>query len=290
MQLTDRDRKIIQAVSRHRFLRSDHILALIGGSSQQLLRRLKLLYHHGYLERPRAQIDYYRHGGSRAMVYGLGRKSGDLVNQEPGLPFRELNWSEKNGAIGRLFLDHALLISDVMVALEVGCRSLTGVRLLTGGNLPLPGQLRHSKDAFRWSVKTDGNLKLGVAPDQVFAIETPDKPAGTNRILFFLEADRATMPVMRQNLHQTSFYRKLLAYAATWKRGIHRSRFGVHRFRVLTVTSSRERVETLLTACKNLDGGHGLFLFAERGALSDGKLLTDAWRSPRDVKSVRLLD
>ena len=54
MQLTERDRKIIQQVGRHRFLRSRHIIALIGGSPQQLLRRLKLLFHHGYLERPRA--------------------------------------------------------------------------------------------------------------------------------------------------------------------------------------------------------------------------------------------
>ena len=121
MHLTERDRKIIQLVGRHRFLRSRHIIALIGGSPQQLLRRLKLLYHHGYLERPRAQLDYYQQGGSQAMVYGLGKKGGALLKDDFDLPFPDLNWSEKNRAIGRLFLEHALLISDVMVALEVGC-------------------------------------------------------------------------------------------------------------------------------------------------------------------------
>ena len=59
MQLTERDREIIRLVHRHRFLRSSHICSLIPGSPQQLLRRLKLLYHHGFLERPRSQIDYY---------------------------------------------------------------------------------------------------------------------------------------------------------------------------------------------------------------------------------------
>ena len=69
-QLTARDREIIRFVFAHRFLRSTHIHALIGGSRQQVLQRLQRLYHHGYLERPRAQIDYYHQGGSQSMVYG----------------------------------------------------------------------------------------------------------------------------------------------------------------------------------------------------------------------------
>jgi hypothetical protein len=31
-----------------------------------VLRRLQLLFHHGYLDRPRAQIDYYRAGSRLA--------------------------------------------------------------------------------------------------------------------------------------------------------------------------------------------------------------------------------
>jgi hypothetical protein len=48
MQLEERDRQIIRLVHRHRFLRSHQIIALVGSSPQQLSRRLKLLYHHGY--------------------------------------------------------------------------------------------------------------------------------------------------------------------------------------------------------------------------------------------------
>ena len=47
IELTERDRDIIRLVHRHRFLRSPQITALLGGSSQQLLRRLQSLYHHG---------------------------------------------------------------------------------------------------------------------------------------------------------------------------------------------------------------------------------------------------
>src|ERR1022692_3204347 len=82
MELTERDREIIRLVRRFRFVRSSHICSLIPGSQQQLLRRLKLLYHHGFLERPRAQIDYYQKGGSHHMVYGLGSKGAAFLQRD----------------------------------------------------------------------------------------------------------------------------------------------------------------------------------------------------------------
>jgi DNA-binding Lrp family transcriptional regulator len=108
-QLTARDREIIQYVFAHCFLRSTHIHKLIGGSHQQLLRRLQRLYHHGYLERPRVQIDYYHQGGSQSMVYGLGHKGAALLKRELNLPFHQLDWSAKNQDVKRLFLEHALM-------------------------------------------------------------------------------------------------------------------------------------------------------------------------------------
>src|SRR4051812_32817233 len=102
MQLTERDHEIIYLVYRFRFLRSRQITALIGNSSQQLLRRLQLLYHHGYLERPRAQIDYYHRGGSRQMVYGLGTKGATILKQERSALFRDVRWGEKNRSVCRI--------------------------------------------------------------------------------------------------------------------------------------------------------------------------------------------
>src|SRR5215475_9246134 len=82
-QVTLRDHAILAHVRRHRLLRSDHIVALLGGSAQQILRRLQLLYHHGYLERPRAQIEYYHHGGARPMVYGICTKAQEVLKDTP---------------------------------------------------------------------------------------------------------------------------------------------------------------------------------------------------------------
>src|ERR1051326_7330468 len=93
--LTDRDRNIVRRVFEHRFLRSTHILSLTRGSRQQVLRRLQLLFHHGYLHRPRAQIDYYR-AGSQPMVYGLGNEGMRLLAREDGILPGRLDWTARN--------------------------------------------------------------------------------------------------------------------------------------------------------------------------------------------------
>ena len=273
IHLTERDLQIIRLLHRHRFLRSAQILGLVGGSPQQLLRRLQLLYHHGFLERPRAQLDYYKEGGSRHIVYGLGNQGGTLLRKERGDAFRKVSWGEKNRAVGRIFLEHALLISDVMVAIELSCRE-RGIHLIHEEDIDLPVKGR----PFQWTVDIRRGVRLGVVPDRVFGLELPDAQGKRDRRYFFLEADRGTMPVKRRNLSQTSFHRKLLAYTATWEQDLHRSLFGFHRFRVLTVTSSASRVKSLVDACSQLERGHGLFLFADQGILS-GDILSSPWQT-----------
>jgi len=276
-QLTARDHEIIRLIHRHRFLRSSQIVQLISGSQQQILRRLKLLYHHAYLERPRCQLDYYHQGGSHPIVYGLGGKATSLLKPE-GLKFRE----ETNRPARRLFLDHALLVSDVMVSIELGCRQ-RGIRLLTPTELP--ENTKGDSRRFRWKVKVHGGSRLSVVPDRIFALEFQDG----NRTLFFLEADRGTMPVVRSDFSQTSFYRKLLAYEASWSQAIHRTRFGFSRFRVLTVTTSAARVKSLVDACSKLKRGRGLFLFADRTVLS-GDMFSPVWQTGKPGETGSLLD
>ncbi len=99
------------------------------------------------------------------------------------------------------------------------------------------------------------------------------------------------MPVQRRNLSQTSFHRKLLAYEATWTQNLHRTRFGFHRFRVLTVTTSAARVHSLVDACSQLKSGQGLFLFADRTILDQpADLLSAAWQTGRKGESTGLLN
>ena len=277
IRLTERDHEIIRLIHRHRFLRSHQIIALIGGSAQNLSRRLQWLFHHGYLERPRAQLQYYERSGSQTIAYGLGNKSGSLLQLNPA------PWGEKNRGIGQIYLAHALLVSYVMVSLELACRQ-HGIRLLHEDetNLPVEGPLH-------WRVKIRDGTKLGVIPDRVFALEYVDQHGSIQRFYYFLEADRGTMPVVREKLSQTSFYRKLLAYEATWTSKVHQRHLGIHRFRVLTVTTSAARVKSLLDACSRLQRGHGLFLFADESVLQRD-LLAAVWQCGKAAAMSALVD
>jgi len=213
------------------------------------------------------------------MAYGIGNKGAGVLKRELALPFHRLEWGEKN-RVGRLFLDHALMVSEIMVALETACRKRRGTRLLMSDMLELPPAAANRRQPFQWTVEIAKGIKCGVIPDRVFGLEYPTKSGKQNRTWFFLEADRATMPVARSRLDQTSFYRKLLAYQATWRRQVHHSQFGFSRFRVLTVTTNTERVRHLVETCSRLDSGRGLFLFADESALSaHGDILTMPWQT-----------
>lgn len=257
LAFTGRDVAILRAVARHHFLRSSQIAALVGGSRQQVLRRLQRLYHHGHLDRPRCQLDYYHRGGSRELIYSLTHRGGQQLTLLDSFPAQRL--PPADGNVKRLYLEHALLVSDVAVTLEQAQRGK--VRVLPEHELPLRSRPDPSRQPFAWGVQVSSQLRIGLQPDKVFGLQVSgeERPA-----VFFLEADRGTMPVTRAGLSQSSFFRKLLAYQATWTQGIHRSRFGFPRFRVLTVTSSPERVGHLVAACQRLERGHRLFLFTDR--------------------------
>jgi protein involved in plasmid replication-relaxation len=283
IKLTERDHAIIRLVHRHGFLRSSHIIALMGDSPQQVLRRLQLLYHHGFLERPRAQIEYYHQGGSRHIIYGLGTKGASLLKQESGADLCNLRSGVKTASVGRLFFQHSIFVSDIMVALELACRKVEGVHLLREDEFP-----GGTRPPSKWRVKVNNRVSLGIIPDRVFALASDTSP-DRKPAFFFLEADRGTMPVVRKNLAQSSFYRKLLTYEATWATGLHRSQFGLHRFRVVTVTTSAARVESLVAACSELKRGHGLFLFCDQATVQKhGDMLTVPWKTGRG-ETARLL-
>lgn len=280
IQLTQRDLEVLHHVQRHRFLRSSHIVELAGGSAQQILRRLQLLYHHAYLERPRAQLIYFHEGPSQPIVYGLGSKGAALLRSQASLPFHDLDWSEKNSAVHQPFLQHALFLADFMVGMEISCRDNLWLTLLHADDLMLPGKPRRVGQSFQWNVALNRSKKIGVVPDAVFGLgwrHPGDKHKDT---IYFVEADRGTMPIMRGSPAQSFFFGKLLAYQQSWEQGLLAKHFGNSRFRVLTVTSTPERRDRLIEACQKLASGKGLFLFTDHQTVgATARTLLLPWRN-----------
>lgn len=266
ISVTARDREILRYVHTYRFLNSIHIERLLAAPRQSVLRRLHLLYHHGFLTRPQAQIEYYRRGSS-PMVYGISTKGAKLIGKAGASPRCRI--TEKNDIVGRSFLKHALLVADILVAVEVAARNLPNIRYLPQNEI-LPGTTAKAK----WRVRISRKTTLGIVPDGLFALEKTRPNGEIDRVCYFLEADRGTMPVKRKSLARTSMYRKLLAYQETWAQDLHRSIFAFHRMRVLSVTTGQKRLARLVAACENFKRGHGLFLFCDPVMIRNSELLT----------------
>lgn len=276
-QLTDRDLGLLAHVARHRFLSSEHLALLDGGSEQNLLRCLRVLFDHGYLDRPHAQLAHLPITGPKPMVYGLGRRGAQALRVHGSGLHDGTDWTERNKRAGASFIDHTLAVAEFMVGIELACRTRDDVALLRQATIvaDAPERTRTAREPLRLVAPGLDN-KIGITsviPDGLFGLAFPDGTAA----YFLLEIDRGSMPVVRSRFDQTSFKRKLKIYWEAWKAKRHVEHFGVNQIRVLTVTESRARIDHMIDAVNEITDGKGsnFFLFAEKSRLSK--------RSPFDV-------
>jgi hypothetical protein len=63
----------------------------------------------------------------------------------------------------------------------------------------------------------------------------------------------------------TSFVRTLIVYHTAWLQRLHTTKWGFKQLRVLTITPTRERVQSMLDAVDFVTGGKGsrLFVFTD---------------------------
>ena len=264
-RLTADDIAIIRHVGSHRFLRSTHLVQLIGRPADKVLRRLTALYHHGYLDRPRAQLDYLLAAGSAPLIYALGNKGAVVYAQIEGIEPPRTDWTDKNRDVGRPYLDHALLIADFMIALECSVRERADIKLLSAGQILTDTAPATGRADASWTLTASvpGMAdELSVTPDKVFGLEFA---ATGRRNHFCLEADRSTMPIARRTLAQSSFRKKLLVYHHAHQAKRHAAQWGIPGFRVLTIARSADRVGSMIDVIADITAGKGsnVFLFAD---------------------------
>ena len=149
-----------------------------------------------------------------------------------------------------------------MVCLEIACRHKRKVELIGPEGIlnQMPEESRKKPNPFSWRVKIKRqfnkkpvDLTMGVIPDKVFGLYFPDDPPGRNKAYFFLEADRATMPVFRSSPYKTSYFKKMIGYWASYQQGLFKEHLGFKAGRVLTITKSQERIDNMIKANKEVD-------------------------------------
>ena len=280
IRITPRDISILRYVSSYRLLGSrSHILPFFGGS-RHLLRRLKKLYEHGYL---------YRLPGRRPheeAVYAVGNKGADLLNREHDVPRPRVDYTQQHRRLGGHFIEHTLLVADIMVAIELACQRRSDVRfispedILSGWAPPSTREkaTRVGGRPFRWRVHFSYKSWSGrksIEPDRMFGLVVEDGRNNPN--WFFLEADRQTMPVKSRNMNRSSIFKKQLQYFQSWESSSTPNRFeelfGIPHVRTLFVLATGYEGNKRLNRCIEVNKhfsegqGTGLFLFANKETL-----------------------
>jgi hypothetical protein len=282
-RVTEGDIAIIRHIARHRFLRSTHIAALAVRSIDRANDRLCHLYHAGYIDRPRAQLDYYPTKGSAPMVYALADRGAQLLRERGEIGLSGIDWGRKNLEAGRPFIEHQLEIADFEVAAQLSAERsgyhYTNAKDIGSKSLAAAGLDSGNPFAFRVTVSHQGaRHEVGLVPDIAFAIDLK-KRARRN---FVAEIDRGTMPITRADFSQTSIERKLRSYLSAYVSRLFEQKFGWKHFRVLFVTSDDSRVRSMVNALQSIQppgaAGSSLFLFASRDALRAADPLTANWR------------
>ena len=275
IEITPRDVTLLAHLASLRFLTSEQLGRLDGGSEQNVTRCLRALFDHGYVDQ--VGDPFVRR------AYAITRKGAHLLQEHGHLVDPTVRWSLKNKRAGGRFIDHTLGIADVLIGMQVACRSRADIEFIPEHEIiaNAPDATRRAREPLRWTVP-GAKEKFGVSSvvaDGLFGLRRADGTAA----YFLLELDRGHMPNVRRNLQQTSIGRKLALYYEGWKADRHVELFGVKELRVAIATTSLARVENMISAVKETTGGVGsnLFLFTGRERLAAGTPIDEEWTSGR---------
>lgn len=282
MVLTQRDREILRQVYAFRLMTREQIEELLFRpergqdhmtKTSKVRQRLKLLYQHGYLER----IPLPTGPGQWAWrpVYRLARKGAKLLAEEKNMTISQLNyWGKADDREHRtsepslLFMKHSLEINDVRLAILRAAEAHGYCVEQWLDDTALKREKMKQDTVFRsdW----DGGAKVGVIPDAYFVLHLGDR-----RAHFFLELDRATMSNGR-------WRSRIYSYLDYVHSGRYRERFQTPSLRILTVTTTAQRLENLKKATEQA-GGKELFWFTTMDQVSPSNVfLGPIWRLAND--------
>jgi len=293
-RLTERDLRLLANIERLRLASGEQLAALDGGSAQNVSRALLALWENDYVERLLGQMESrVLYKGSFPLIYGLTRQGAWLLRKHGyDVRRRVLYETDKQRQAGWRFIEHRVDITEFMVQLELACRNRSDLALIQRSQiLDAADKLQRDRRVRLYAnVRVDGEHKLlSVDPDETFGLRLTN---AQKECFFFLERDRGEMPVhRRKNKEQTYFAKKMQTYYEANRAGEHEREFSLPNFRVLTVTTTKERVAQMSKAQQELTSGRGsnLFLFIDEESLRHKNPLEADWINGKG-KVVKLAD
>jgi len=217
--IRDSDLEILRYVHELRFCTIDHLTLLTGRHRQAINLRLSQLIAEKYIYRIKFPNPNHKH------IFSLGSQGFRYLAYHGAIRLNDVPARLRTAELKPLFLDHTLLVTDIHAALILASRE---------GKYRLV-DWREGKQLYESVTFYENNKKkrLPVCPDAFFQIEKN----GT-RFAYALEADRGTTT-------RRTFDDKINAYWRFLEQNRQIKAYGVKWFRVVTVTLSKARAESL---------------------------------------------
>ncbi len=264
--MTERDKEIIKAVWEYKALTAPQIVTLLfpltqGGPSitrgkpgslrgrmNQCKLRLKKLWENGYLWRGEQLTTHSK--GRKPFVYRIDQAGAKLLPELLSVDADEVNWSPKQR---RLPTPHDLQTTDIIIALIAASmqHGFEVTQFVDDHTL----RSHHATDlvtvtgdrgaTYRAAVKPDGYLKLW---------------NGDRHFHFFIECDRGnTVGAYADEIksyYKRDWKKKIKTYLAYYNSGLYRKRYHTKSLRILTVTTSLQRMQTILRVAETTNAGN----------------------------------
>jgi len=269
LRFNDGDVVILDFVQQYRYLTTPILSLLTGRIPKVINERTQKLWLHGYLGRLHLPHTYT--GGSSPSIHVLNERGRQFLAGHFDRPLSAIGTSPLAQENPEKHLKHSLLVSHIHAAVEVACRQNPHLRLLFWHN---------ESNHYRTKVMVKGK-KITVKPDSFFGILDTRRPSGRQRLHFFIEADRSTMP-------HADMIRKFQAYLTLWREHNKQpiSAFDdITSYRVLTVIEKdSDRLPHLIEDAREATesgGGSNMFWFCSQDDLplaQPGRFFAAVWR------------
>lgn len=275
--LQERDIALLEDIWRYRLLATGQLELLRACDADPakrfvsrltLTRRLKLLFHHGYLgriARPLAK-------GSLEPVYVLDGEGAKALRKRHGeiggrrVAARSPSQRPKSAA-----LEHLLAVNQFRIALSAACQA-SEFQSLESSRVRLHDWKGSDEVKFQVARAERGERTrlVTLMPDGFFSLQAKDQ-----KLFYFLEVDLGSESAR-------ILADKCRSYYAYWQSGGFAHDFSVPRevgFRVVLIAPSARRADTILKAIQGLETGRGLFLTALEETVMPCSLLGPTFRS-----------
>ncbi len=276
IRLTERDIDILTHLHTFRFLTAEMAAQLLNMPLKTARHRLKLMWEHGYIDRPPVQKKLWdvHAPGSYPLVYALSDRGAPILQQERHIVTNKDHRYRNNQYHSELHFKHDLAIPETVAILSQATRSKGHIFLdhhqIQGGHRH--GDYRkHLTMTVMAEIKGQA-IKKTITPDYACGIQfNPERDPS----ILLLEIDRGSEQVKFKDHQAATLESKYLFYNTAHDQKLFQARYGPN-FRVLIITTSPQRRDYMIERYKqHKNYTPWLFLFADQSILSPETILTE---------------